>query len=284
LKYGSRSEDCSSPEIAQVNLSPETAIIAQEESLREWFTRECDSIRKVVDGLDIGWGGVQRWATARMPPPTVGLHLDVACGYGTFLAQLGWRFPEVQLVGLNIDFDGPHALAQPLLTRAGVSVALVQGDGRKMPFADGALGSVSCFLGLQDIEIGFGEVGMYETVAEAVRVLRAGGILVLLDAYPLERFQDLLDKLPAIAVDGAQQGLDVCWTRQVAEQAIALYADGWVAQVRGGDREENERIREEVHSRMMAEMERQLTTQGYYVPFGPVCMVAAKKISSCLGI
>jgi hypothetical protein len=51
-----------------------------------------------IDGLDIGWGGVQRWATAHIPKPTEGPHLDFACGYGTFLAQLGWRFPDVYLI------------------------------------------------------------------------------------------------------------------------------------------------------------------------------------------
>ncbi len=33
-----------------------------------------------------------------MPPLTREAHLDFACGYGTFLAQLGWRFPSSALV------------------------------------------------------------------------------------------------------------------------------------------------------------------------------------------
>jgi SAM-dependent methyltransferase len=82
-------------------------------------------------------------ATERVSPPTAGLHLDVACGYATFMTQLGWRFPTARLVGLNIDFDGPHALAQPLLAEAGVRAALVQADARRLPFADGTLGSGS---------------------------------------------------------------------------------------------------------------------------------------------
>ena len=92
----------------------ERDIREREARLRAWFTRGCDPVQAVADGLDIGWGGVQQWATARMPP-AVGVHLDMACGYATFLAQLGWRFPEAQLLGLNIDFRGPHGLAQPLL-------------------------------------------------------------------------------------------------------------------------------------------------------------------------
>jgi len=32
-------------------------------------------------------------------------HLDFACGYATFIAELAWRFPQLKIVGLNIDFD-----------------------------------------------------------------------------------------------------------------------------------------------------------------------------------
>jgi hypothetical protein len=45
----------------------EGTILEREKRLRAWFTRDCGLLRRVVDGLDIGWGGVQRWATARMP-------------------------------------------------------------------------------------------------------------------------------------------------------------------------------------------------------------------------
>jgi len=258
--------------------SAETAIIKREERLRAWFTQECDPVQKVVDGLDIGWGGVQRWATAQTPSLTEGQHLDVACGYATFLAQLGWRFPTARLVGLNIDFDGPHALARPLLAEARVTAALVQADARRVPFAEGTFGSASCFLGLQDIKIGFGEEGVRDAVAEAVRVLSPGGVLVLLDEFPFERFDALLDELPVTVFDRRERALDVRWDRQVAEWAISLYAEGWVAQARVADQVAQEQTRIEIHSRMVAEMERQLDTQGYYVPFGPVRMVVARKV------
>jgi SAM-dependent methyltransferase len=258
--------------------SAETAIIKREERLRAWFTQECDPVQKVVDGLDIGWGGVQRWATARIPLSAGGLHLDVACGYATFLAQLGWCFPTARLVGLNIDFDGPHALARPLLAEAEVTAALVQADARQMPFADGTFGSASCFLGLQDIEIGFGEEGVQDAVAEAVRVLCPSGVLALLDEFPFEQFGALLDELPVMVIDRRERALDVRWDRQVAERAISLYTEGWVAQARLADPAAQERTRSEVHSRMVAEMERQLATQGYYVPFGPMRMVVVRKV------
>ncbi len=256
----------------------ENYILAREQALRAWFTRDADPVLAQIDGLDIGWGGVQRWATTRVPPPTHGLHLDFACGYATFLAQLGWRFPTARLVGLNIDFEGPHALARPLLAKAGVIAALVQADAQRMPFPDHTFASVSCFLGLQDIEIGFGEEGVRQAVTEATRVLCPGGALILLDEFSFARFEHLLEGLPVIIADRGERALDVRWDRRAAERAIVLYADGWAAQSRLADQAARDRVRREVHRRIAAEMERQLETQGYYVPFGPVRMVVARRI------
>jgi ubiquinone/menaquinone biosynthesis C-methylase UbiE len=212
-----------------------------------------------------------------MPPVAEGLHLDFACGYATFLAQLGWRHPAARLVGLNVDFSGPHAQAQSLLQEAGVTAALVQADARRMPFADSSLGSASCFLGLQDIEIGFSKGGVRAAVVEAVRVLGPGGTVALLDEFSFEKLDALLDGLPLAVTDRAERTLDVRWEREVAEQAIVLYAEGWAAQVRVQDEAVREQVRRETQSRMSAEMEHQLAAQGYYVPFGPVRMLVAKK-------
>jgi ubiquinone/menaquinone biosynthesis C-methylase UbiE len=254
----------------------ETIIAEREERLRRWFTQDCDPLQKAVDSLDIGWGGVQRWATARMPA-IGGRHLDIACGYATFLAQLGWRFPAARLVGLNLDFAGPHALARPLLEEAGVAAELVQADARRLPFSDRSFASASCFLGLQDVEIGFGEEGVCQTIAEAVRVLYPDGVLTLLDEFPFERFEVLLDGLPVTVIDQARQALDVRWEREVAERAIALYAEGWAAQARLEDESAREQARHRARSRMAAEMERQLAIRGHYVPFGPVRSVIARR-------
>jgi ubiquinone/menaquinone biosynthesis C-methylase UbiE len=260
------------------NGSSDAAIIKREERLREWFIKEYDPVRKIVESLDVGWGGVQRWATRRMSLPVQGPHLDIACGYATFLAQLGWRFPKARLVGVNIDFDGAHALARPLLAEAGVRVALVQADARRMPFADGTFASASCFLGLQDIEIGFGQRGVQETVIEAVRVLRLGAVLALLDEFPFEKYDTMLNRLPIVVIDRAERALDVRWNREVAKQAIVLYAEGWVAQTRVAEEMVQEETRVEVYHRMEEEVEHQLATQGYYVPFGPVRLVVARII------
>ena len=268
-----------------VKASPQdTEIIEQELLLREWFTRDCDPVQKIIDGLDIGWGGTQRWATGRLRLNARGKHLDFACGYATFLAQLGWRFPALRLVGFNIDFTGPHALAKPLLDQSGVRAWLLQADARRMPFADRTFDSASCFLGLQDIEIGFGETGVCETIAEAVRVLRPGGVLLLLDEFRFERFDELLKSLPLTLIERGEHHLDIKWDRDVATVAIRLYAEGWVAQMRLSEEDvaAREAAYSKVQERMAAEVEEQIAEQGYYVPFGPVRMIICRKEKNLL--
>ena len=262
---------------SQMNKILERNIQKKEARLRDWFTRGKDPIIKLIDGLDIGWGGVQRWATGRMPP-LEGLHLDIACGYATFLAQLGWRFPKADLVGLNIDFLGPHRLARPLLAEAGVKATLIQADARRIPFSDAHFPSVSCFLGLQDIEIGFGEEGVKETLAEAVRVLLPGGILILLDEIHFPRFVDLLNDLPIEIFYHAEKSLDVHWTAEVAERAIECYACGWVAQARPDRETEKEKIYQQTLNHYREGLEQQLDEKGHYAPSGPVHMILGRKI------
>ncbi len=255
----------------------EQEISEREEKLRAWFTDGCDPIRRVIDGLDIGWGGIQRWATSRLPLKRNGSHLDVACGYATFLAQLGWRYPDIELTGLNIDFRGPHRLAKPLLAEAGVRALLVQADARTIPFAHGSFSSASCFLGLQDIEIGFGRAGVRKTVSEMVRVVESNGLVALIDEYPLADLEGLLSGVAAELDDFAERELDVQWGRDVAEEAIKLYAEGWVHQLRGSTKEATEKAYAQAYARMTDEMNDQLANQGHYVPFGPLRMLVARK-------
>jgi len=63
----------------------------------------------------------------------------------------------------------------------------------------------------------------------------------------------------------------------VAERAIELYADGWADQARVSDLKERERIRSRAARRLKADLARQLASTGFFVPFGPVRMVVARK-------
>ncbi len=256
-------------------------IVERETALRQWFVRNCDPIRGEIDGLDIGWGGVQRWITSVLPLEACQRHLDFACGYATFVAQLAWRFPRLRIVGLNIDFEGPHALAEELVAQAGAADRweFVRADARRMPFPDGSFDSASCFLGLQDIEIGFGEAGVREALEEATRILKPDGILAVADEFSVERLRDLLGPLPLDEPRFEERALDVRWNREVAERAIELYADGWEAQVRSADPAEKADARAEALARMRDELERQVADRGVYVPFGPIRLAIARRMT-----
>lgn len=183
----------------------------------------------------------------------------------------------MELYGLNIDFEGPHSLINALLKEAGVGACMVQADARSMPFADGVFGSVSCFLGLQDIRIGFGDSGIREALVEAARVLCYGGFLVLLDEFSYEMFDGFLQGMPLHIQERSECKLDVKWDRMTAEKAIALYAQGYVKQTRARDEEERKTVYNETYNRMKVEMDRQLAKNGYFVPFESVRMVISKK-------
>ncbi len=148
-----------------------------------------------------------------------------------------------------------------------------------MPFPDGLFPSISCFLGLQDIEISFGEEGVQDTLTEAVRILHPGGFLILIDESSLSHFTNLLSGLPIEVIHYAEHPLDVQWRREVAERAIKLYALGWVAQARAESESEKDKIFKETYQRMKLDMEQQFTKKGNYVPFGPFHMIVARKKS-----
>jgi ubiquinone/menaquinone biosynthesis C-methylase UbiE len=206
-----------------------------------------------------------------------GLHLDIACGYATFLAQLGWRYPQARLVGLNIDFEGANALAVPLLKQADVFAQLVAADARCIPFPDNSFDSLSCFLGLQDIEISCGLDGVAESLKEAVRVVRPGGLLCLADDSSFERYEVFLRELETRMVDRAERELEVRWNREIAELAIRLYADGWLTQKRLGDPNTPVEERTRYLGRLRSDMDDQLSRRGCYVPFAPLRVVIHEK-------
>jgi len=102
--------------------------------------------------------------------------LDVGCGTGSLVLALAGSCPDLDVTGLDPD---PKALARARrkAARASVRVRLEEGFSQALPFQDGAFDRVfSTFMYHHlDAEVKAG------TLAEARRVLRAGGELHLLD-------------------------------------------------------------------------------------------------------
>lgn len=105
-------------------------------------------------------------------PTIAGPVLDVACGLGATTARIAARGRAV--VGLDLGAVQVRAARQ----RAGVQV--VQADAAHLPFADHS------FAGVMSVEAAFHFETRAAFLAEAMRVLRPGGGLVLADVLCTE--------------------------------------------------------------------------------------------------
>lgn len=102
--------------------------------------------------------------------------LDVGCGTGNLLLQLGSRRPDLALTGLDPD---PRALARARrkARRAGVDVALDHGFAQELPYPDATFDRVFSSLMLHHLD----PAAKDALLGEVRRVLRPDGALVLAD-------------------------------------------------------------------------------------------------------
>jgi ubiquinone/menaquinone biosynthesis C-methylase UbiE len=164
-----------------------------------WFT--ADSARRYetqVEALFAGTAGAMRrralsvLATAWKDRDQRGLALlDLACGAGAFLRDLGRAFPRARLAGLD--------LSLPYLEEArrlsGVR-AVVQAKAERLPFADGSLDAVTCVYLFHELPPRYRPV----VAGEIARVLKPGGLLAFADSVQPEdepRLTRLLEAFPA---------------------------------------------------------------------------------------
>lgn len=116
---------------------------------------------EVLGGLDLGGAG-------RI--------LELGCGVGAELLQLGHRWPDADLTGLERS-QAQLAAARPLLAPAiGVGrVRLVRGDARTLPFAPGSFDWVLTIWLLEHV------ADPARVLAEAARVLGETGRLICVE-------------------------------------------------------------------------------------------------------
>ncbi|MFX1512971.1 MAG: class I SAM-dependent methyltransferase [Promethearchaeota archaeon] len=263
----------------------ESLIREKEDHLRAWFVKNSAPIQQIIDGLDIGWGGSARWTTAKMSIKVEDVSslriLDVACGYGTFLAELGWRFPSADLFGLNLDFKGPHNIIFDLLDQADVNAKLIQADAVNLPILSQSFDFITCFLGLQDIEITRSQQGIIVALNEMLRVVQPNGYVVLLDKYP---FSSLLKWMSSISYSNEVVVVDTVvvdcrWDREIGEIAVDLYSKGTLQQLmnQATPPTDPQATLKEIQRRMRVDLEQQLTQQGYYNPWGRMTLVMVQR-------
>jgi len=118
--------------------------------------------RLMTFGLDQAW---RRGAVASLALPEDALVLDLACGTGD-LSRLALR-RGYRVVGAD--------LSAGMLAANGASTPLVEADGSRLPFGDGAFDGLVCGYALRNF------TDLAATLSECARVLRAGGRLAVLE-------------------------------------------------------------------------------------------------------
>jgi ubiquinone/menaquinone biosynthesis C-methylase UbiE len=122
------------------------------------------AIPPVVDGV------------ARLRKPRV---LDVACGTGRFLSQLGAALPNAKLYGLDLS---PHYLKRARTVLSGsADVSLAVDNAESLPFADAFFDAVTSVFLFHELP----SDARRNVAAEAWRVLKTGGRLVVCDSAQL---------------------------------------------------------------------------------------------------
>jgi ubiquinone/menaquinone biosynthesis C-methylase UbiE len=104
--------------------------------------------------------------------------LDVACGTGRLLYQLGRAFPEQQLCGIDLS---PYYVARARELLLGRDVELTAGNAEALPFADESFDAVTSVFLFHELPLR----ARQNVLREMRRVLVEGGLLVLEDAAQL---------------------------------------------------------------------------------------------------
>ncbi|MFX0013770.1 MAG: class I SAM-dependent methyltransferase [Promethearchaeota archaeon] len=258
--------------------SDEENVIDKENKLRTWFTQGLPDKDRIIDGFDIGWGGTARWATSILAEHLDSnkklIILDVACGYGTFLVELGWRFPKAELIGLNLDFKPPHNIITSLLTQGGVKAHLMSADAVKLPLKSAKINCITCFLGLQDIIITRGEENLVKVGAELLRTVSPQGLMVLIDNISQESFKKILSlqKQEYHLVTHQSFKPNCKWPREIGLRAVEMYAQGYLQQELNSKNppEDSNKAMMEIRKNMLKEFENQLELQDYYNPWSTI--------------
>jgi ubiquinone/menaquinone biosynthesis C-methylase UbiE len=115
---------------------------------------------------------VLAWALQGLRPR--GELLEIGAGNGAMAAELLGAYPDVRITVTDYD-PAMVAAASRLLAPAGDRVRLRQADATALPFAAGCFDAVLSVLMLHHV------VDWENALAEAVRVLRPGGVLVVAD-------------------------------------------------------------------------------------------------------
>jgi len=130
--------------------------------------------------------------------------LDLGCGRGAVLLAAAARLPKGRATGLDLWRSADQSGNAESVTLAnaeaeGVAdrVELVTGDMRDLPFEDGTFDVVVSSLAIHNIS---SEKGREQAIAEAHRVLRPGGLMLVADFRHTPAYEETLRGLGVIDI------------------------------------------------------------------------------------
>ena len=159
----------------------------QDSSRKEQVTRMFDNIsgnydfmnRLMTFGVDVKWRKKVVKMIAETKPRKI---LDIATGTGDFAIMLAEIKPE-KIVGLDIS-QGMLEVGKKKVTEKGLGnlIEMVLGDSENLPFEDNSFDAVTVGFGVRNFE------DLDKGLSEINRILRPGGIFVVLETSQPEKF------------------------------------------------------------------------------------------------
>ncbi len=159
----------------------------QESSRKEQVTKMFDNIsgnydfmnRLMTFGIDVKWRKKVVKMVGKTKPKQI---LDIATGTGDFAIMLAEIKPK-KIVGLDIS-QGMLEIGKEKVAKKGLDnlIEMVLGDSENLPFEDNSFDAVTVGFGVRNFE------DLDKALLEIYRVLRPGGIFVVLETSQPEKF------------------------------------------------------------------------------------------------
>lgn len=150
--------------------------------------------------------------------------LDMGCGRGAVLTAVARRLTTGRVTGVDIwstkDQSGNArsvALRNALLEGVSERVQIETADMRALPFADATFDLVVSSLAIHNIR---SNAERKRAIAEAFRVIKPGGTIVIADIRATGFYADVLRKLGALNTDRRRLGWRFWWGNPVAATTL----------------------------------------------------------------